>query len=263
MRLIGLTDIDLGRSTGELLAEWQRICNADHLTFGVEIEVCYHEHYDRYHVRDALVDGGVQAIVSGYEAQPVWKIVHDSSCGYEIVSPVLQGNEGLLQVAKVADILANMGLEANRNCGLHLHIGAGHMSVDQMRDIVKRWINNEEHLDAIQPRSRRSSNPYCRSAKGYFDMDGLNKAQTVSDLANAQEDRYCKINLRSFQRHGTIEFRHHSGTVEADKIVNWIKFIRAFVVLTNEHTIEDKGFDYLFGTDDVRSFYTQRKEVLC
>jgi len=100
MRLIGLTDIDLGRSTGELLAEWQRICNADHLTFGVEIEVCYHEHYDRYHVRDALVDGGVQAIVSGYEAQPVWKIVHDSSCGYEIVSPVLQGNEGLLQVAK-------------------------------------------------------------------------------------------------------------------------------------------------------------------
>jgi Putative amidoligase enzyme len=26
----------------------------------------------------------------------------------------------------------------------------------------------------------------------------------------------------AFWRHGTVEFRHHSGTVEADKIINWV-----------------------------------------
>ena len=36
--------------------------------------------------------------------------------------------------------------------------------------------------------------------------------------------RYFKLNCQSFFRHGTIEFRHHSGTTDFAKIKNWILF---------------------------------------
>lgn len=35
--------------------------------------------------------------------------------------------------------------------------------------------------------------------------------------------------MQSLLRHGTIEFRHHSGTIEATKILAWVKMTRAIV----------------------------------
>lgn len=43
------------------------------------------------------------------------------------------------------------------------------------------------------------------------------------------QGRYHKLNLVSLWVHGTIEFRQHSGTVDADKAVNWIELLMQFV----------------------------------
>lgn len=48
-------------------------------------------------------------------------------------------------------------------------------------------------------------------------------------MANIMGSRYFKVNLMSFQRHGTIEFRQHSGTVNATKIANWVRFLGQFI----------------------------------
>jgi hypothetical protein len=45
-------------------------------------------------------------------------------------------------------------------------------------------------------------------------------------------DRYQKLNLESLERHGTIEFRQHSGTVDAEKAVNWVRLCTAFIETT-------------------------------
>ena len=37
------------------------------------------------------------------------------------------------------------------------------------------------------------------------------------------------VNLASYARHGTIEFRQHSGSTNANKICNWITFCVHFV----------------------------------
>lgn len=41
--------------------------------------------------------------------------------------------------------------------------------------------------------------------------------------------RYFKINLQAYLRHGTIEFRQHSGSANATKVCNWVRFLQAFI----------------------------------
>jgi hypothetical protein len=42
-------------------------------------------------------------------------------------------------------------------------------------------------------------------------------------------DRFVKLNYQAFWRHGTVEFRHHSGTVDAAKIIKWVVFCQKLV----------------------------------
>lgn len=58
-------------------------------------------------------------------------------------------------------------------------------------------------------------------------------------LSRGFSDRYKKLNLCSFAQHGTVEFRQLEGTLDSDKVLNWIEFCRTFVVvskmLSNEY----------------------------
>ena len=48
-------------------------------------------------------------------------------------------------------------------------------------------------------------------------------------MIDLQGSRYFKLNLQSFCRHRTIEFRQHGGTVSALKISNWVRFLNGFI----------------------------------
>jgi hypothetical protein len=43
------------------------------------------------------------------------------------------------------------------------------------------------------------------------------------------------LNSHSYWRHGTIEFRLHSGTLDADKIINWL-------IITQKMILKAKNF---------------------
>jgi biotin operon repressor len=51
----------------------------------------------------------------------------------------------------------------------------------------------------------------------------------MAALIRAQPSRYYKINLKSLEVHRTLEFRQHSGTLNALKVRNWLAFIDGFV----------------------------------
>jgi hypothetical protein len=40
--------------------------------------------------------------------------------------------------------------------------------------------------------------------------------------SRGSEARYHKLNLTAYRRHRTVEFRQHSGTLEANKAINWV-----------------------------------------
>lgn len=207
-------------------------------TFGVEIEcIGVNAHVAAQAIRDA----GVLCEVEYYNhyTRDHWKIVTDASVrdatgapGIEVVSPILQGERGLRELKLVADALNVSGGTANRTCGLHVHVGARDLTIDQIKMVVKRYTAHEEAIDAVMPRSRRGNgNSYCKSMNVFSSNYGA-QLENIRDLVSFQGrswDRFYKLNLAAFIRQGTLEFRQHSGTVQAEKIVNWVLFVLNFV----------------------------------
>lgn len=219
-------------------------------TFGIEIEA-YGISLGR--VAQLLTAAGVPCATEHYnhQARDHWKVVTDASirgdgaraAGFEVVSPILRGDEGLRQVRVVMDTLAANGAKVNKTTGLHVHIGAGDFSIREFRNIAKNYVVFEDFFDAIMPPSRRgSSNMYIKSNRSRFGgydnaaaqrgCEALDGAQTIDEIIaalNGHGDRYYKLNLTAFYRHRTIEFRQHSGTVDAEKACNWIRLLVQFV----------------------------------
>lgn len=202
--------------------------------FGVEIEC---KGLSMEVAAAAIMEIGIQCLVEGYNhrTSPTWKIVPDGSVsdGFEVVSPKLHGNEGLEQVRKVADALVRKGARIARDCGFHVHVDAANLNALTLYNIVKRYAAFETEIDAFMPPSRRGgSNSYCRQSS-YFLRD-LTMPEANSEVRTllrrmTQDDRYYKVNLMAYLRHGTVEFRHHSGTVSANKMIPWIIFCINFV----------------------------------
>lgn len=150
--------------------------------------------------------------------------------GFEVVSPVLEGETGLEAASAAINALKAAGARANVTCGFHVHFDASGLGVEDLRGIVSRYADFEGQIDAFMPQSRRGSeNQYCRSICGLTADRRFQAARSVSELASAQGGRYYKVNLQSLHRHGTIEFRQHNGIVDADRALNWIRMLDAFI----------------------------------
>lgn len=233
--------------------------------FGIEIE-CFNIETDV--LCRELAGVGVVAVEEDYNhtTRPHWKIVIDESvttpdgeCGDEVVSPPLQGEEGLLEMRKVTRVLHNLGARVNRSCGFHVHVDASDLTAKDIEEIVQRYRRFEATIDQMMPPSRRGdNNGYCKSLRG------LNVEGTFENFPSQVNEwiRGFNINLHAVVRHGTLEFRQHSGTLNPTKMSHWIRFCLAFVeasktpVAPQEDTW-DRGIP-----EDVRDFLLSRKAAL-
>jgi hypothetical protein len=207
-------------------------------TYGIEIECYLPEGGNRQHLAAAITSrlgaaGACHEQDYNHITQLHWKIVTDGSLGdysrgVEIVSPVLSGEAGLEAIGRVMNALTDYGCTVSRRCGLHIHVGVGAASTDFFKAILKAYGYFEPVIDGFMPPSRRASaNMYCRSVTHL--MPGtIDQATSLNYLINLMashggEARYHKLNLIAYRRHQTVEFRQHSGTLEASKAVNWTK----------------------------------------
>lgn len=227
--------------------------------FGVELE-CFN--VERSVVVDALTQAGFRATESMYQGQnySVWQIKHDGSIqgrnAFEVVSPILQGEEGIQAIRKVCEILTALGAEVNTSTGFHVHHDATTWGIKEFRNLMKRFIKFEAGMDAIQPASRRhSDNRYIASLYvGYSNTDinrqkqlfsAIDECRSVRKLAEMFGTRYLKLNMQCFFRTNTVEFRHHSGTVDAQKVENYIRLTYAMVQDAKDH-VAVKAFSEQF-----------------
>lgn len=198
--------------------------------FGIEMEIAG---ITRETALAALHAVNINVESEGYnhDTRNHWKLVSDSSVrgGFEVVSPILSGEAGLAEAEIVARALDDAGATVNSTCGLHVHFDASDLNLDHLKTIMHRYADHESEIDAFMPASRRgNSNQYCMSLQQLC-WAAIDDAASIRSLVNAQGSRYYKVNLQSFLRHGTIEFRQHSGTVNAAKIINWVRFLAAFI----------------------------------
>lgn len=202
-------------------------------TFGVEIEFTT---ATREEVARLMNAKGVSAYVEGYNhsTKNHWKVITDSSCGYELVSPPLKGREGMEQLRKACEALKEAGAKVDRRCGLHVHHDINDYNAKQIANIFAIYIKLETTIDTLVPNSRRANNnTFCGSLfAGTTQQNILNKLKEVNsleDIKNIWHTRYVKVNFQSYVKYGTIEFRQHSGSTEFDKIYNWILLTQQIV----------------------------------
>lgn len=223
--------------------------------FGVEIEFFGpHSTTLTQHFRTA----GLDVRTEGYNhtTRPHWKFVSDGSVtgvnAKELVSPVLQGKSGLADFRKACKALRISNAQVNTTCGVHVHLDANDYSIENFRTLLKNQYLIENQIDKMMPKSRRANaNRYCQgfrsNAQTTF-FQKIDNCQTILQLANLFATRYFKLNLQSFQRHGTVEFRQHGASTNFLKIKNWIlicarlvEFSKQNILLTDLNQILDEN----------------------
>jgi hypothetical protein len=112
-------------------------------------------------------------------------------------------------LTKVCAVLKKHDAEVNHTCGLHVHLDARRHDQHKM---FKNLVNSSKLLYAMVPASR-SKNTYCRP-------------NTSNSMTRHDCGRYWGVNPTSYETHKTIEVRLHSGSVNAEKILNWIAILQ-------------------------------------
>ncbi len=233
-------------------------------TFGVEMEII---HQSQNEVCQAIRNCGVECEIEGYNhmRREHWKIVSDASVtgGFEVVSPVLKGEDGLNQLKKVCDALVEVGAKIKKCCGLHVHLGVDDFKskIGVWKNLYKNYATLEKIIDSFMPPSRRNNN-YCQSLRVDSWESKIDSARTLQDLENkiTRRSRYFKLNSQSYWRHHTVEFRQHSGSVEFEKVKNWILFCARFVEFSKKNTVscQEKSELKKFLNTDLINFYNNR-----
>lgn len=214
-------------------------------TYGIEIE--FKTHMNSQEIARQIRTAGIDCRAEGYNHRTTshWKIVTDASVygGYEIVSPVLAGEEGIADLHKVCAKLEEIGCRVDRQCGVHLHLGASSEDYGTIQRFVMNYAKLEDSIDCLVPPSRRANNnSMIKSLSGLIGneseedtirkinakLDACRRASNMTQLQRVfHGDRYYKVNLQSYTRHGTVEVRQHSGSLNGEKIEQWVRLMGA------------------------------------
>lgn len=237
-------------------------------TFGVELELEGKKHS----IMEAVQEAGYSCNIEAYSHSTprVWKIVTDASVsnGCELVSPILKGKAGAEALYKVCKSLQKKGIKVNRTCGFHVHVGMDTLTYDaslnQWKNIFDTYSKMQEVINTFMPESRKN-NRYCKSLHTPS-RNSISRATTLGKVGDLfTRDRYYVVNWYSYSRHSTVEFRHHSGTCNPIKALNWVLFCLELVDFSKDSFLERKINnieDIPFLTPEQVQFYQTRAEEL-
>jgi hypothetical protein len=176
---------------------------------GIEIEFALDFSLDR--VVDSLDDNGLEGRVEEYNHQTRdhWKVTTDSSCGYELVSPILT-EATVRSVSPAMRSVANAGGYVTEDCGLHVHIELPHADTAVGQQVAGLYHDAYDLLTPLFTEPRIDN----RYAQFIEDRDDW--------LHHILDERYWAVNLQAIHRQGTIEFRQHQGTLNARRAYAWL-----------------------------------------
>lgn len=201
--------------------------NLNDATFGIELELTLPLTHS---IRVGAYHAG--APVEGLPAG--WTAMHDGSLhaasgmyAVEIVSPVLRGVDGLRQIVQVCQTLNLWGAKVNESCGFHVHIGFDRTNRDALKRLIALVARNERGIWAATGTRRREQSRFCAGIREDFrtvNCDALERSHAACN-------RYHVLNVSNLA-HGdkpTVEFRAFAGTVNATKIISYVRLCLAFI----------------------------------
>ena len=218
-------------------------------TIGLELECFIEESQFQSFIDDCNNHPLLTIEAQGYNHQTrsYWKIIGDGSLGnrnramrgIEIVSPPLRASHLFEELNALLEILNSYNSEVNKTCGLHCHHSLDGFKAKQLQYLVNHFVKNESAIDTILAESRRGNQESVRGFKACQSNKALLTRMIRQDAVRNRADgqgsvngvsRYTKLNLQSYSRYGTCEFRGHQGTLDFTKIVAWVALTQNLVL---------------------------------
>jgi hypothetical protein len=223
--------------------------------YGIEIEFPAsgsHGHITEAAIVSAAEGLGVQITNDGYHhtTRRYWRLTQDVSVtghGWEIVSPILQGLDGMEQLRKVCKALHMVGAKVDSSCGLHVHHDANSLTAPQLRHLAYLYSAYQPAIsEALAPSRRDGRWSY---GMGFDSVDtainrDIHRGGSIGDIVNAvrtnrcacqgrpgcsRQHRFQALNFEAYRVHGTVEFRQHQGSTQFERIWSWVVFTQTFV----------------------------------
>ena len=235
-------------------------------SFGVEFELTWEGYGDAepddedwHRVASSLVGRLKQGLgservrseavkVHGMPGYKKWKVEHDPSAGWGVVSPVLCGKDGLLELVVACEVLTEvlddgkLGLTLNHRTGTHVHIGwladeNGVTRAIQLTHLLEplfRTLVHPSRFAAYNERDDRYDtqrpNPHCRPVSSVYPVEDVDDATTLDDLAKMAEmdregcPRRVTFNASPLWSDGEshVEVRLLNGTTDAEELLEWV-----------------------------------------
>ena len=264
------------------LAPFVMPANMAELTFGVELECIMPIGMTHRELAAKIEETGISCTseVYNHSLRSHWKVVTDGSLGdytrgAEVVSPILSGESGLQALTKFCNAMKAAGCTVSRTCGLHVHVGARGETLSFFKNLAATYNKFEGVIDSVLAPSRRGdSNRYARPTRSLTESAERTRTlgtfvqhigQYPGSIHTRGSGRYSKLNFQSFWQHGTVEFRQHQATVEAEKATNWVLFCLRLVLLArrNRAPEAETTLPGLLGaigaSEGERSYFTARQ----
>jgi hypothetical protein len=125
-------------------------------------------------------------------------------------------------------------MKVDKSCGFHVHHDINdfeNKNLFALFGMVAKW---QPVLDRLVAPSRRD-NRYCRPLLHSTTSSAHEHVQRLRRMGSTfrtfgmdaiwntyNDDRYMVLNAQHYLDRGTIEFRQHQGTIDADKIAWWV-----------------------------------------
>lgn len=181
-------------------------------TFGIELEV------------SNLGTHEAQRLLNRAGLEWVAKMDGTHMVSAEAVSPILNA-ERLNESKRATRALLSGGATVNRQTGYHVHLGADEYGAEAIAHLVWNWNWAHATIGALVAKSRLN-NHFCRPVSTSMLTAWFERVRG-GEISNAESGRYFSLNLNSYQRHGTVEFRLHHGTLNGSKVKAWAEFVSA------------------------------------
>ena len=231
--------------------------------FGVEIEFISKRSIHSMARYIEQETGKIITVAGYYDKANKWRLKTDSSIHgegsyrhcMEFVTPILRDEQDLETLCKIVEVMERDS-KVNRSCGVHVHTDITECGAKPMRKLMKFLAKYEKAINKVLPKSRRGNeNSYCRdsfvSDRRLWDQFAVfdNKKSTY---ALTQLFGRGKWNFQNYVQHGTFENRCHGGTLNTEKIRNWVLLNQAIV-----QSCFDKPATRVF-QNDIVSTYTMK-----
>ena len=203
-----------------------------------------------------------------------------SSGGEEFVSKPSNGDRLFNMIDKICKVLNEKEYFIDKTCGLHVHIEIP-MKLELIKKLYIFYSKYENFFFKMLPSSRQKSD-YCEkirrtdnfSIKDVKNMTSLHQFKKKYYETNFYgskmeghyyKKRYCWTNFHSLFYRGTLEVRSHSGTINSDKIKNWIKIHLSVIDFIKDKSVEEvyllpvekESFMKIF-SKDIRKYINSR-----